>query len=54
MLENKLDLIVEDKNGIDMKLSPLLSASNTNLKKKYHIDIKEIHKAYKDKVLEER
>lgn len=39
LVQEGIDLVVEDKNGIDKKLHPILSVSNTVLKEKYNIDI---------------
>jgi hypothetical protein len=54
MLDNNIDLIVSNKNGKNKRLNPLLSASNSLLKQKYHIDINKIHEKYEHKEYEER
>lgn len=43
LVNNDYDLLTETENGV-YKLNPILNASNTDLKKKYGIDIKEISK----------
>ena len=43
MIENDIALVVESNNGKN-KLNPILNCSNTELKQKYNIDIKEITK----------
>ena len=43
LVNNDYDLLIEKEDG-QYKLNPILNASNTDLKKKYGIDIKEISK----------
>ena len=41
MVNNKIDLVVENMDGTK-RLNPMLSASNTVLRKQYHIDVKSL------------
>ena len=47
MIEKGIELVIDEKNGIDKKLNPLLNASSTELRKKYNIDIKKINNKYR-------
>ena len=44
LLDNGYDLL-EQRNNEEYKLNPILSASNTEVKKKYGIDVKKISKS---------
>ena len=48
LIENNIDLVVEGQNG-SYKLNPIINATNSELKKKYGIDIKEIENRGKNK-----
>ena len=41
--ENNIDFLVKD-NKENLKLNPIINISNTELKEKYHIDLKQIEK----------
>ena len=41
MVNNKIDLVVENMDGTK-RLNPMLNASNTVLRKQYHIDVKSL------------
>ena len=50
MLKEKIDLVVEDNDGVSKKLNSILNASNLELKKRYNIDIKKIHEQFTQEV----